>query len=62
MARVALVRGETRGIGAAVSKLFNVSRQLIEGIRARKFGRIIEMSLQSERPVRAGQLFGGEGR
>ena len=43
--------------------LFNMCRQVIEGMRARKFGRIINISSSTaRRPIRPDQLLRGQSR
>jgi len=51
-------------INTNLGSLFNMSRQVIEGMRARKFGRIINISsINGQKgPVRPDQLFSGESR
>jgi NAD(P)-dependent dehydrogenase (short-subunit alcohol dehydrogenase family) len=40
-----------------------MTRQVIEGMRARKFGRVINISsINGQKVSSAGQLFGGQGR
>ena len=51
-------------INTNLGSLFNMTRQVIEGMRARKFGRVIIdlLDQRPEGPVRPGQLFGRQGR
>jgi NAD(P)-dependent dehydrogenase (short-subunit alcohol dehydrogenase family) len=51
-------------INTNLGSLFNMTRPVIEGMRARKFGRDHQHLLgqRPEGPVRPGQLFGGQGR
>ena len=49
-------------INTNLGSLFNVTRQVIEGMRARKFGRIVNISSINGQKGRTGELFGREGR
>ena len=54
----------TEVINTNLGSLFNMTRQVIEGMRERKFGRIINISsINGQKgPVRPDQLFGRQGR
>ena len=51
-------------INTNLNSLFNMTRPVIEGMRARKFGRVIVdlVDQRPEGPVRPGQLFRRQGR